>query len=77
MTLGSLMNVGFEKVYLLYSPPVYETSDVIQTYVYRQGIQSNNYSSASAVGLLNSLINFTIVFIANRISRKLSDTAIW
>ena len=77
MTLGSLMNVGFEKVYLLYSPPVYETADVIQTYVYRQGIQSSNYSSASAVGLLNSLINFAIVFIANRFSRKFSDTAIW
>ncbi len=77
MTLGSLMNVGFEKVYLLYSPPIYETSDVIQTYVYRQGILNNNYSSASAVGLLNSMINFSIVFVANRMSRKLTDTAIW
>ncbi len=77
MTLGSLMNVGFEKVYLLYSAPIYETSDVIQTYVYRQGILNNNYSSASAVGLLNSMINFSIVFVANRMSRKLTDTAIW
>jgi putative aldouronate transport system permease protein len=77
MTLGSMMSVGFEKVYLLYNTAVYETADVIQTYVYRQGIQSNNYSYAAAVGLFNSVINFAIVFIANRFSRKLSDTAIW
>lgn len=77
MTLGNMMSVGFEKVYLLYNSAVYETADVIQTYVYRQGIQSNNYSYAAAVGLFNSVINFTIVFIANKVSRKLTDTAIW
>lgn len=77
MTLGQMMSVGFEKVYLLYNPAVYETADVIQTYVYRQGIQSSNYSYAAAVGLFNSLINFAIVFIANRFSRKFSDTSIW
>ncbi len=77
MSLGTMMSVGFEKVYLLYNTAVYETADVIQTYVYRQGIQSNNYSYATAVGLFNSVINFAIVFAANRISRKVSDTAIW
>ena len=77
MTLGSMMSVGFEKVYLLYNTAVYETADVIQTYVYRQGIMSNNYSYAAAVGLFNSVINFTIVFLANRLSRKVTDTAIW
>lgn len=77
MTLGSMMSVGFEKVYLLYNTAVYETADVIQTYVYRQGIKSNNYSYAAAVGLFNSVINFTIVFAANKLSRKVSDTAIW
>ena len=77
MTLGSMMSVGFEKVYLLYNTAVYETADVIQTYVYRQGILSNNYSYAAAVGLFNSVINFTIVVVANRLSRKITDTAIW
>ncbi|MCR5790671.1 MAG: ABC transporter permease subunit [Lachnospiraceae bacterium] len=77
MSLGTMMSVGFEKVYLLYNTAVYETADVIQTYVYRQGIQSNNYSYATAVGLFNSVINFAIVFTANRISRRVSDTAIW
>ncbi len=77
MSLGNMMSVGFEKVYLLYNTAVYETADVIQTYVYRQGLQSNNYSYAAAVGLFNSVINFAIVFSANRLSRKLTDTAIW
>lgn len=77
MTLGKMMSVGFEKVYLLYNSAVYETADVITTYVYRQGIQSNNYSYAAAVGLFNSVINFAIVFCANRLSRKVTDTSIW
>ncbi len=77
MTLGNMMSVGFEKVYHLYNTALYETADVIQTYVYRQGIQSSNYGYATAVGLFNSVINFTIVFLANKLSRKLTDTAIW
>lgn len=77
MSLGNLLNVGFEKVYLLYNSGIYETADVISTYVYRQGIESQNYSYATAVGLFNSLIGFVIVFAANRLSRKLSDTSVW
>lgn len=77
MSLGNLLNVGFEKVYLLYTPGVYETADVIQTYVYRQGIVNQNYSYATAVGLFNSVVTFIIVFLSNRISRKLTDTAVW
>jgi putative aldouronate transport system permease protein len=77
MSLGNLLNVGFEKVYLLYSPAIYETADVIQTYVYRQGIENHNYGYATAVGLFNSLITFAIVFLSNRLSRKLAETSIW
>jgi putative aldouronate transport system permease protein len=77
MSLGNLLNVGFEKVYLLYNSAVYETADVISTYVYRQGIENQNYSYATAVGLFNSLIGFAIVFTANQLSRKLSDTSVW
>jgi putative aldouronate transport system permease protein len=71
------MSVLKRKVYLLYNPATYETADVIQTYVYRQGILSNNYSYSAAVGLFNSIVNFTIVYFANRLSRKLTDTAVW
>lgn len=77
MSLGNLLNVGFEKVYLLYTPAIYETADVIQTYVYRQGIVNQNYSYATAVGLFNSVVTFIIVFLSNRLSRKLTDTSVW
>ncbi|MBE5980122.1 MAG: sugar ABC transporter permease [Paenibacillaceae bacterium] len=77
MSLGNLLNVGFEKVYLLYNSGIYDTADVISTYVYRQGIGSQNYSYATAVGLFNSLIGFVIVFTANRLSRKLTETSVW
>lgn len=77
MSLGNLLNVGFEKVYLLYNSGLYETADVISTYVYRQGIENQNYSYATAVGLFNSLIGFIIVFSANKLSKKLTDTSIW
>lgn len=77
MNLGNILNVGFEKVYLMYNSGIYETADVIQTYVYRQGIGSHNYSYATAVGLFNSLVGFLLVFTANRLSRKLTETSIW
>lgn len=77
MSLGNLLNVGFEKVYLLYNSGIYETADVISTYVYRQGIENQNYSYATAVGLFNSLIGFAIVFSANKLSKKMTETSIW
>ncbi|MCC8102613.1 MAG: ABC transporter permease subunit [Clostridiales bacterium] len=77
MSLGNILNVGFEKVFLMYNEAVYETADVISTYVYRQGITNQSYSYAAAVGLFNSVVGFTLVSVANRLSRKLSDTAIW
>lgn len=77
MSLGNLLNVGFEKVYLLYNSGIYETADVISTYVYRQGIENKNFSYATAVGLFNSLIGFAVVFASNKLSAKISDTSIW
>jgi putative aldouronate transport system permease protein len=77
MSLGNLLSVGFEKVYLMYKPSVYDTADVISTYVYRQGIENKNFGFATAVGLFNSLVGFTIVSISNWFSRKFNETAIW
>ena len=77
MQLGRLMNVGFEKVFLLYSPGIYETSDVISTYVYRKGIESNAYGFSTAVGLFNTIINFLFVFGANQLSRQVTQTSLW
>ena len=77
MSLGNILSVGFEKVYLMYNTAVYETGDVISTYVYRQGIESKNYSYATAVGLFNSAVGFSLVCVSNWFSRKLSGSSLW
>ena len=77
MTLGNLLNVGFEKVYLMYSPAVYETGDVISTYVYRQGIENHNYGYASAVGLFYSAVGFVFVVTSNWLSRRMTGSSLW
>jgi putative aldouronate transport system permease protein len=75
--MGSLMNVGFEKVMLLYNPRIYDTADVISTFVYRQGILSAQYSFSSAVGLFNSAINCFLVVFANQFSKRFTSNSLW
>jgi len=77
LNVGNLMVVGFEKVLLLYSPSTYETSDVIQTYIYRRGIISADYSLAAAIGLFNSTINLILLVAVNRLARRFSETSLW
>lgn len=77
LDIGRLMNVGSEKIILLYNPSTYETADVIGSYVYRIGLQELNYSFSSAVGLFNSVINFTLVIFSNWLSRRLNETSLW
>ena len=77
MRMGTIMNVGFEKVFLLYSEANYDTSDVISTYVYRRGLINNEFSFASAVGLFNSVINFIMVYIMNKIMGRVSETSLF
>lgn len=77
MQIGTLMSVGYEKVILLYNPVTLEVADVISSYTYRTGLVEGNYSFGSAVGLFNSAINLVLVFVANRISRKVSEVSLW
>jgi len=77
LRLGAMLNVGAEKVLLLYNPNTYETADVISTYVYRKGLLEMNYSYSSAVGLFNSIINFMLLILTNKISRRLTETSLW
>ncbi len=77
LALGNLMNVGFEKIILMYSPAIYDVSDVISTYVYRRGILNAQYSFGSAVGLFNSIINFILLLSVNRISRHYTQIGLW
>ena len=75
--IGSLLNAGFEQILLLYSPPVYEVADIIDTYVYRSGIQNMKYSFATAVGFFKSIIAALLLLGANSLARKLGNTGIW
>ena len=77
MRIGSLMNLGWDQIILLYNERVYETADVISTYVYRMGLSKFEYSFGSAVGLLNSLINIMLLVGANALSRRVNETALW
>lgn len=77
LNLGKMMNVGFEKIILLYNPATYETADVISSFVYRRGLRESNWSFGSAVGLLNSVINLVLITASNKISRKLNETSLW
>lgn len=77
MKVGNIMNVGFEKIILMYSPAIYETADVISTYVYRRGILGSQFGFSSAVGLFNSVINFLLLFTVNKISRHVSEIGLW
>jgi len=77
LRVGSLMSLGFEKVILLYNPLIYETADVISSYVYRKGIVESNFSFATAVGLFNSVVNFLLVILANKVSAKITEVSLW
>ena len=71
------MSLGWDQIILLYNERVYETADVISTYVYRMGLTKFEYSFGSAVGLLNSVINVILLMGANALSRKVNETSLW
>lgn len=77
LNIGTFLNVGFEKVLLLYNPLTYETADVISTYLYRVGLVSNNLSYAAAIGLFQAVIGLVMVLSANLISRRMVGTSLW
>jgi len=77
MRIGSLMSLGWDRIYLLYNEMVYETADVISTYVYRMGLTRMQYSYSAAVGLMNSVVNIILLVSANMISAKVSESSLW
>ncbi|WP_291291255.1 ABC transporter permease subunit [Enterococcus sp.] len=76
MSFGSLMSVGFEKIILMQNPLNMESSNVIATFVYQQGLLDAQYSFAAAVGLFNSLINSILLILVNGIAKRLSDSSL-
>ncbi len=77
LRIGNIMQLGFEKIILLYNPSIYETADVISTYVYRKGLIEFDFSFATAVGLFNTIINFLFLLSANWIARRVNETSLW
>lgn len=77
LNCGSIMSVGFEKVYLMQNSMNQTTSEIIATYVYKMGILHTQYSYTTAIGLFNSLINLFLLIIANKISKKAADISLF
>ncbi|MFF8228176.1 ABC transporter permease [Streptomyces caelestis] len=77
LNIGAFMAVGFEKVLLLYNPLTYQTADVISTYVYRSGVESNSFSYAAAIGLFEAIIGLILITSANQLSRRTVGTSLW
>lgn len=77
MRVGHIVDVSYEAIILMYNPQLYETADVLATYVYRRGLIEVDYSFAAAVGFFQSIIGMIMIISANAISRKVSDTSLW
>lgn len=73
LEVGKIMSAGFDQIYNLYSPAVYSVGDVLDTFTYRQGLVSGNYSFATAAGLFQNVIGFILIIISNKVVKKLSD----
>lgn len=77
LRVGNLMNLGYEKILLLYSGATYETADVISTYVYRRGLLTADFSYGTAIGLFQTVIALILVLSTNWLGKKISDTSLW
>jgi putative aldouronate transport system permease protein len=75
--LGNVLNAGFDQIFNLYSPVVYEVGDIIDTYVYRAGLLEMNYSLSTAVGLMKSVISIVLILTSNRLAYKYADYRIF
>lgn len=77
LKIGHMVTIGFEQIFLLYNPLVYDVGDVISTYTYRLGIEQTQYSLTTAIGFSQSVVNFMLVFLANKVSKKISGASLW
>ena len=74
---GTIMNVGFEKVFLMQNDAVISVSETISTYTYKMALVNNQFSFSTAVSLLNTIVNFVVLFIVNFVAGKVGDTSLW
>lgn len=77
LTAGNVMNVGFEKVFLMQNDLNLPVTEVIPTYVYKIGLRSMQYSYSAAVGLFNTVVNFILLVLVNTVSKRVGETSLW
>lgn len=77
LNVGRVLEIGFEKVFLLYNPATYSTADILSTYVYRTGLINGNFSYAAAIDLFTGVICLIFIYTANTLSRRMSETSLW
>lgn len=77
MNIANILNAGFDQVFNLYNPVVYETGDIIDTYVYRMGLLDHQYSFSTAVGLFKSVVGMILMVSVNQLSKKFTDSRIF
>jgi putative aldouronate transport system permease protein len=77
LRMGSLLDVGFETVYLMQTPAIYDVADVISTYVYRRGVLGMDFGYSTAVSIFNSVVSFGFVLVTNYVSKKVNNISLW
>lgn len=77
LNCGSIMSVGYEKIYLMQNPLNLSASEIISTYVYKMGLINSDFSYSAAIGLFNSVVNLVLLVLVNTIARKISDNSLW
>lgn len=77
LRVGNIMNAGFDQIFVMYSPPVYEVSDIIGTYNYRMSMGRLQFSEGTAVGIFNSVINMALILASNLFARRVTGRSIW
>lgn len=77
LKVGSLMSVGYDKTLLLYNPTTYNVADIISTYTYRMGLELGDWGYSTAIGLFNSVINCILLVLANKLSKKFTESSLW
>ena len=77
LNVGRMMSLGYEKTLLLYNETIYDTADILSSYIYRYGLVEHNWSYSTAIGLFNSLVNVALVLTANWVSKKVTENSLW
>jgi putative aldouronate transport system permease protein len=77
LNIGKVLEIGFEKVFLMQNPAIYDTADIISTYVYRVGMVQGNFSYGASIDLFMGVISLIFIYTANYISRRISETSLW